>query len=78
MVWMILSAMLWALAALAATRLPRQRADTVRVALVVVGIPMLGLATLLHGPLAGLAGLTLSALLIWTPAADPATVADPE
>ena len=51
--------LIWLVAGLAALAVPPDRAHPVRLALVVAGIPLLGLVTLYLGPLAGLAGLGL-------------------
>ncbi|WP_323042676.1 DUF2484 family protein [Gemmobacter sp.] len=59
---------LWLAAALAARRVAPHRAVVLRGALIVAGIPLLGAATLAHGPLPGLAGLAIGTALLLVPA----------
>jgi len=53
------AALIWLAVGVAACTLLADRARTLRLGLVVAGIPLLGLLTLHLGPLAGLAGLGL-------------------
>lgn len=59
---------LWLATAVAARRLPPRRARLARIALTATGIPLLGAATLAHGPLPGLLGLAAGTLLLVQPA----------
>ena len=68
----LLLAGLWVLAALAAKGAPTRVLWPAAWALIVTGIPILGFVTLQAGPVAGLCGLALGALLIRRPRADGA------
>lgn len=59
---------LWVAAALAGRRLAPHRGRVLRGALIVAGIPLLGAATLAHGPLPGLGGLAIGTALLVAPA----------
>ncbi|MDP2085001.1 MAG: DUF2484 family protein [Gemmobacter sp.] len=56
--------MVWLMAGLAACTLLPPRARILRLALVVAGVPLLGLVTLQLGPWAGLAGLGSGTLVL--------------
>ena len=70
-VLMISFSVVWIVAAIAARRLVPRRAGVLRGMLTVTGIPLLGVATMMHGPLPGLGGLVLGTALLLVPEPRP-------